>query len=93
MTQEEKLKLEKEIRLGQLCEEWMEKVGKPFFQDEKEKILASLDKAMPNELPAVQARYKEIQSLAARITSIINEKNRATRKAHENRRDNSGGNI
>jgi chaperonin cofactor prefoldin len=88
VTQEEKLKREKEIRLGQLCEEWMDKVGKAFLQSEKEQILAALDKAMPNELPAVQARYKEVQNLMNRITNIINDKNRAARKVHdENRRE------
>ncbi|WP_028130243.1 hypothetical protein [Selenomonas sp. AE3005] len=86
MTQEEKLKREKEIRLGQLCEEWMDKVGKAFFQSEKKDILDSLEKAMPNELPSVQARYKEVQNLMTRIANIINDKNRATRKVHEDNR-------
>lgn len=86
MTQEEKLKREKEIRLGKLCEEWMDKVGKAFLQSEKEDILASLEKAMPNELPSVQARYKEVQNLMTRIANIINDKNRAARKVHEDNR-------
>lgn len=85
MTQEDKLKREKEIRLGQLCEEWMDKVGKAFFEKEKEQILATLDKAMPNELPLVQARYKEVQNLMNRITNIVNDKTRAVKKLHSDK--------
>lgn len=87
MNEERKLAREKEIQLGQLCEEWMTKVGEPFLRDEKENILNELAKAMPNDLVAVQARYKELLQLMTRITNTVNDKKRAVREMRaENRR-------
>lgn len=87
MNYNEKLKKEQEVRLGQLSNEWMEKIGKDFFEDETNQILKELRYAMtPNELVLVQARYKVMLDLQNRLGSIDSKKSSSARKLHEENR-------
>lgn len=77
---DDKLKREEQIRLGKLCEEWYEKIGKPFLEDETNKILRKLDTAHPEELLAVQERYKAITRLMKDVQFFVNKKNNVLKK-------------
>ena len=92
MNQEEKLKKQAEVQLGRLCEEWFDKVGRDFLENEKKQILKDLKDSMPNELIAVQARYKALLSLTGRLNSIVLKKNSSAKKLQEETGGDNRGN-
>lgn len=77
---DDKLKREEQIRLGKLNEEWMEKIGKPFLENETKAILRKLDTAHPEELLSVQERYKAAIRLMKEVQFFVNKKNIIVKK-------------
>ena len=87
MNYDEKLKKEQEVRLGQLNNEWMTKIGQDFFEDETNQILKELRYAMtPNELVLVRARYKVMLDLQNRLGSIGSKMNSSAKKLRDETR-------
>lgn len=87
MNYDEKLKKEQEVRLGQLNNEWMAKIGQDFFETETNQILKELRFAMtPNELVLVQARYRVMLDLQNRLGSIGSKMNSSAKKLRDETR-------